>query len=148
MNLVKIFKISVAVSLAFTSLNAFSHDGEIVKSVTTLPPGSNMMLRDRIGVSGDLEVIISDVVIPANAEVPEHYHPGEEFLYVIEGSARHYEEGKPMQLLSTGTAYKIEKNKAHAPEGGDDGARAIVFRVHVAGQPERVLVDGRVDKGK
>lgn len=107
----------------------------------TPPPGSNQMLRAPItGVDG-LEVIISDVVIPPNATVPRHYHPGEEFLYVIEGSAIHVEEGKPDRELKAGDAYVIPPRAEHAPRGGPEGARAIVFRVHVAGEEERVLVE-------
>ena len=104
-------------------------------------PGSNMMLRGPITIAEGLEVIISDVVIPAGATVPRHYHPGEEFIYVIEGSAIHVEEGKPDQTLSAGDAYVIPPEAEHAPRGGPDGARAIVFRVHVEGQPERIPVE-------
>jgi quercetin dioxygenase-like cupin family protein len=105
------------------------------------PPGSNEMLRAPITIADGLEVIISDVVIPPNATVPRHYHPGEEFLYVIEGSAVHVEEGKPEQILKAGDAYVIPPRAVHAPRGGPDGARAIVFRVHVEGKEERVLVE-------
>ncbi|MEL6723745.1 MAG: cupin domain-containing protein [Pseudomonadota bacterium] len=104
------------------------------------PPGSNQMLRAPITISDDLEVIISDVVIPPGATVPRHYHPGEEFLYVIEGSAVHVEAGKPDQVLSAGDAYVIPPEAEHAPRGGPDGARAIVFRVHKQGLPERVNI--------
>ena len=38
-------------------------------------------------------------------------------------------------------AFVIRKGRVHAPRAGDRPARAIVFRVHVAGQPERILVD-------
>ena len=107
---------------------------------TRPPPGSNQMLRAPITISDDLEVIISDVVIPPGAAVPRHYHPGEEFLYVIEGSAIHVEAGKPDQILSAGDAYVIPPQAQHAPRGGPDGARAIVFRVHKQGLPERVNV--------
>lgn len=104
------------------------------------PPGSNEMLRAPIsGVEG-IEVLISDVVIPPNATVPRHYHPGEEFLYVISGSAIQVEEGKPDQVLEAGDAYVIAPNAIHEPRGGPEGARAIVFRVHVADEPERILV--------
>ena len=58
-----------------------------------LEPGSNEMLRAPITAAPELEVLISDVIIPAGAEVPRHYHPGEEFVYVIEGSAIHVEQG-------------------------------------------------------
>ncbi|MEL6860280.1 MAG: cupin domain-containing protein [Pseudomonadota bacterium] len=107
---------------------------------TRPPPGSNQMLRAPITISDDLEVIISDVVIPPGAAVPRHYHPGEEFLYVIEGSAIHVEAGKPDQILSAGDAYVIPPQAEHAPRGGPDGARAIVFRVHKQGLPERVNI--------
>lgn len=102
------------------------------------------MLRGPITISDDLEVIISDVVIPPGAEVPRHYHPGEEFLYVIEGSAIHVEEGKPDQILSAGDSYVIPPEAEHAPRGGPDGGRAIVFRVHKQGLPERInIVEGQ-----
>jgi quercetin dioxygenase-like cupin family protein len=106
-----------------------------------LPPGSNMMLRAPITISEGLEVIVSDVIISPNATVPRHYHPGEEFVYVIEGYAVHVEEGKPDQILEKGDAYVIPPEAVHSPRGGPDGARAIVFRVHVDGKPERVLVE-------
>lgn len=102
------------------------------------PPGSNEMLRANLSHDPHLEVIISDVVIPAGATVPRHYHPGEEFIYVIEGSAVHVEEGKPDQILSAGDSYVIPPDAVHAPRGGPEGARAIVFRVHRDGLPERI----------
>ncbi|MEO1188644.1 MAG: cupin domain-containing protein [Pseudomonadota bacterium] len=107
---------------------------------TRPPPGSNQMLRAPITISDDLEVIISDVVIPPGATVPRHFHPGEEFVYVIEGSAVHVEAGKPDQVLSAGDGYVIPPEAEHAPRGGPDGARAIVFRVHKDGLPERINI--------
>ena len=99
------------------------------------------MLRAPItGVDG-IEVLISDVVIPAGAAVPSHYHPGEEFVYVIEGSAIHVEEGKQDQLIEAGEAFVIPPEAVHSPRGGPDGARAIVFRVHKEGLPERILIE-------
>ena len=105
-----------------------------------LAPGSNEMLRAPITSAPELEVIISDVIIPPGAEVPTHYHPGEEFVYVIEGSALHVEEGKEDRVASAGDTIVIAPEAVHAPRGGDQGARAIVFRVHVKDQPERIPV--------
>ena len=98
------------------------------------------MLRAPLTMADGLEVIVSDVVIPPNATVPRHYHPGEEFIYVIEGSAVHVEEGKDEFILSAGDAYVIPPRTIHEPRGGPSGARAIVFRVHVEGADERTLV--------
>lgn len=98
------------------------------------------MMRAPVTVADGLEVIISDVVIPPNAMVPRHYHPGEEFLYVLEGSAVHIEEGQPDRILEAGDTYVIPPRAIHSPRGGPDGARAVVFRLHVHGKEERVLV--------
>ena len=102
------------------------------------PPGSNEVLRSPLAGTPGVEVIVSDVVIPPNGQVARHYHPGEEFLYLIEGTAIHVEQGKPDLPLKVGDSYAIPPRAIHAPRGGPEGARAIVFRVHVAGQPERI----------
>lgn len=111
-----------------------------------LEPGSNEMLRAPITAAPELEVLISDVIIPAGAEVPRHYHPGEEFVYVIEGSAVHVEEGKDDRTIGPGESMVIPPEAVHAPRGGADGARAIVFRVHLEGQPERIPVPAEISE--
>ena len=123
------------------SMPAHSHAEAKHTLAHKLPPGSNEMLRALISESDDLEVIISDVVIPAGASVPKHFHPGQEFLYVIEGNAIHREEGQPDLSLNAGDAYVIPPRAVHNPMGGPEGARAIVFRVHQKGNPERILVN-------
>ncbi|MBO9518014.1 MAG: cupin domain-containing protein [Porphyrobacter sp.] len=122
-----------AVSLPF----AYAQAQQEAES-TRPPPGSNEVLRSPISGIPGVEVIVSDVVIPPNAQVARHYHPGEEFLYLIEGTAIHVEEGKPDLPLKAGDTYVIPPRAIHAPKGGPEGARAIVFRVHTAGQPERI----------
>jgi len=101
-------------------------------------PGSNTMLVAPLETAGGLEVIISDVFVPPNRSVPAHSHPGEEFIYVIEGEALHREEGQEDRVYSAGEAFVIRKGKVHAPKTLDQPVRAIVFRVHVAGEPERI----------
>jgi quercetin dioxygenase-like cupin family protein len=112
--------------------------GQASVGAHALPPGSNEMLRSPIQAAPGLEVIISDVIIPPGAAVPRHYHPGEEFVYVIEGAAIHRQDGLADQVLEAGDSFVIAPQAVHSPVGGPDGARAIVFRVHVAGQPERI----------
>lgn len=119
-----------------------NHSGaQVMEAEHYPPPGSNQMLRAPITIADGLEVIISDVVIPPNATVPPHYHPGEEFIYVIEGSAIHIEAGKSDLILEAGDAYVIPPGVEHAPRGSAEGARAIVFRVHPEGAEERILID-------
>jgi hypothetical protein len=35
----------------------------------------------------------------------------------------------------------VPPRAVHAPRGGSDGARAVVFRVHVEGAEERILIE-------
>ena len=111
------------------------------KGVKPASPGSNEMLRAPLTLADGIEVIVSDVIIPPNATVPRHYHPGEEFLYIIEGSVVHVEEGEPESTLRAGEARVLAPEVEHAPRGTEEGARVIVFRVHPKGQPERILVE-------
>lgn len=120
---------------------ASAHGGPQPAAAEAPPPGSNEKLRAPIASADGLEVLISDVVIPAGATVPRHYHPGEEFLYVISGSAVHVQDGQDDIILSAGDSYVIPPRAAHAPRGGPDGARAVVFRVHRDGMPERILLE-------
>ena len=107
----------------------------------TPAPGSHQKLREMVGVADGLEVIINDVVIPPDAELPRHYHPGEEYLYVIEGETFVLEDDKPEKLIRAGDAHGIPARLVHGARGGPQGARAIVFRVHIEGEPERILVE-------
>ncbi len=125
--------------IAGVSLGAFAHE-EIAK-LPLRGAGSNEVLKERLDSAPGLEVVISDVVIPPDTQAPRHYHPGEEFVYLIEGTATHIEEGSANRDLKSGDAMVIRMGKIHAPKAGSEGARAVVFRVHVEGEPERVLLD-------
>lgn len=59
----------VALVSACVSVEHTHHDTTDYHTISP-PPGSNLMLRGPITISDDLEVIISDVVIPAGAAVP------------------------------------------------------------------------------
>jgi quercetin dioxygenase-like cupin family protein len=87
------------------------------------------------------DIIMSRVVMPPNTELPWHWHPGEEFAYVLEGSSILKRDGKPDLTVTRGEAVKISLKQVHTAVTTDEGATILVFRVHEHGQPERVLVD-------
>jgi len=92
------------------------------------------------GVEGT-EVIVSRVVLPPDTSLPRHWHPGEEFAYVLDGSVILRRDGKADMTLSKGDVGKIALKEIHSAMSTDQGATVLVFRVHPHGQPERVLVD-------
>ena len=117
-----------------------SQSESVACAVPLPPPGSNEVLRAKVKIADNLEVIVANVFIPPGTEVPRHYHPGEEFVYVIQGSAVQVQEGQEDRELKAGEAYVIPPEAIHAPYGGPEGGHAIVFRLHVEGKEERYLV--------
>ena len=132
--------ILVIATLTFMPGCEQSSSGLAACEVPLPAPGSNEVLRTVVEVADDLEVVIADVYIPPNVKIPRHYHPGEEIIYVLAGSAVQVEEGKSDRLLQAGDAYVIPREVVHEPYGGPDGGRAIVFRLHVEGMEERCPV--------
>ena len=99
------------------------------------------VLRELIaGVEGK-EIIVSRVSLPAHTQLPWHWHPGEEFFYVIEGSVTLMRRGEPDLPAGAGDAQNIAAQVIHTGSTGEQGAELVIFRVHVVGEPERYLVD-------
>ncbi|MBT3346290.1 MAG: cupin domain-containing protein [Gemmatimonadetes bacterium] len=86
------------------------------------------------------EVILSRVEVPPSTQLARHYHPGEEFIYVLEGSGTVTLKGQPPVQLQPGDVFKVPLQHVHSARSGDAGMKAIVFRVHRTGQPERIPV--------
>jgi len=99
------------------------------------------LLTTQLETAEGTDLIMSRVVMPPNTELPKHWHPGQEFAYVLEGSAILRRDGKPDLTVSKGEVAKISLKEVHTAVTTDQGATILVFRVHEHGQPERVLVD-------
>jgi quercetin dioxygenase-like cupin family protein len=92
------------------------------------------------GVEGT-EVIVSRVTLPAHTSLPKHWHPGEEFGYVLEGTVTVWQEGKDDLVAKAGDVMMVPLKQIHTAITGDEGATILVFRVHEQGKPERVPVE-------
>ena len=105
------------------------------------PVQADNLLRESIsGVEGK-EIIVSRVSLPPNTELPWHWHPGEEFFYVIEGFVTLKRRGEPDLPAGAGDAQNIAAQVIHTGSTGEQGAELVIFRVHVVGEPERYLVE-------
>ena len=105
------------------------------------PVQADNLLRESIaGVEGK-EIIVSRVSLPPHTELPWHWHPGEEFFYVIEGSVRLKRRGESDLSAGAGDAQNIAAQVIHTGRTGEQGVELVIFRVHATGAPERYLVD-------
>lgn len=99
------------------------------------------LLRETLELTEGVEVILSYVEIPKATILPFHYHPGEEFAYLLEGSGILMLEDNTKINMKAGEAGKVPLKQAHSFTTLSDGAKLVVFRVHEKGQPDRILVE-------
>ncbi len=98
------------------------------------------LFRDSLALANDVEAVVSYLEIPANSSLPPHYHPGEEFVYLIEGSGV-VTINDSSWTVESGQFQKIPFKAPHSFRTEDDPAVLVVFRAHEKGQPDRILIE-------
>lgn len=78
------------------------------------------------GVEGK-EVIVSRVEIPPHTTLPKHWHAGEEFVYVLDGSVTLWQKGKKDIVFVAGEAGMVPLKQIHTAVTTDEGATLVVF---------------------
>ena len=81
------------------------------------------------------------MTIPPHTSLPKHWHPGEEFAYILEGSCYLWQDGQEDILGEAGDVLRVPLQQVHTAVTKDEGVTMLVFRVHEAGKPERVPVE-------
>src|SRR5210317_1793506 len=74
---------------------------------TNKKPNLATLLSGQLERVEDTEFVVSRVQIPPNMSLPKHWHPGEEFVYVVRGQVTLWQEGKDEVLFSTGDVGKV-----------------------------------------
>lgn len=128
--------------------NFYKHIGVVLTVVLlgVTPVGADeisletLMKTQLEGVEGR-EVIVSKVYIPANSTLPKHWHPGEEFVYILEGSVTLWQKGKDNVTGNMGDVMKVPLEQVHTAVTGAEGVSLLIFRVHETGKPERVKAE-------
>jgi len=88
------------------------------------------------------EVIQNRVEISPEASAFRHWHPGEEIIYVLEGSLEYAIEGMPPRTYGAGEALLVPAETVHAVRNvGTGNAAELATYVVEKGKPLLVLVD-------
>lgn len=99
------------------------------------------LLTSQLEAVDGTEVVVSITTVPPHTTLPRHWHPGEEFAYVLEGTFVLWQEGKADEIYRKGDVGKVPLKQVHTVSTKDEGATVLIFRVHEVGQPGRILVD-------
>lgn len=96
--------------------------------------------RHDLGVPGR-EVVQARVELDPGVGFGRHWHPGEEIVYVLEGSLEYQVEGKPPVTLKGGDVLFIPAGTIHAAKnvGRGNGAELATYVVE-KGKPLVVMV--------
>ena len=87
------------------------------------------------------EVVQARVELDPGVAFGKHWHPGEEIIYVLEGSLEYQVEGKPPVTLKAGDVLFIPAGTIHAAKnvGSGNGAELATYVVE-KGKPLITLV--------
>ena len=132
----------VALPVIVSNTNAHEQSSMMnQKGMHAEKPSLDNLLKSRLEAVNGTEVIVSRVSIPPNTSLPKHWHPGEEFAYIMEGSVILWQEGKADIIGKKGEIVKVPLKQVHTAITKDEGAVILVFRVHESGKPERNIVN-------
>ena len=93
-----------------------------------------------LGIPGR-EVVQARVDIDPGAAFPKHTHPGEEIIYVIEGTIEYEVEGEPPVTLKAGDVLFIPAGTIHAAKNvGSGHAKELATYVVEKGKPLVAMV--------
>ena len=99
------------------------------------------LMRDSLALAEGVEIVMSYLEIPKNTTLPSHYHPGEEFIYLMQGSGELTLKDESKIIVNAGETAKVPLKHVHSFSSLDEDVKGVVFRVHEKGQPDRILVE-------
>lgn len=88
------------------------------------------------------EGVVLSVRIPAGLAGGKHFHPGDEFLYLVEGALTIEIDGKPPVTLGPGDTLHIPANAVHRAlnPNANVSARVLTFGVFQKGEADTTPV--------
>ena len=97
--------------------------------------------REDLSVPGR-EMVQSRVDIGPEAPLVRHTHPGEEIIYVLEGSLEYQLEGQPPKTYNAGEALTVPAGVVHAVRNAGNGnAAELATYVVEKGKPLLTLAE-------
>ena len=101
---------------------------------------TDLQRRD-LGIPGR-EVVQARIDIEAGVVAPRHSHPGEEIIYVIEGTFEYKLDGKPPVIVKAGEVLFIPAGVIHSAKNiGKSNAAELATYIVEKGKPLLVIAE-------
>ncbi len=124
-------------------MSTSDHDRRAATERVQFAPGlwRTDLQRQDLSVPGR-EVVQSRVDIDPEAPLVKHTHPGEEIIYVLEGSLEYQIEGQPPMTFNAGDALTVSAGAVHAVRNvGSGNAAVLATDVVEKGKPLLTLAE-------
>ena len=99
------------------------------------------LVTSRLNVCDDANIVISYFEGPTGIDIPKHYHPGDEYVYMIEGSLIFWREGHADSLLQKGDLFKVPPMQNHTAILNREPVKCLIIDLYREGDPIHVNVD-------
>ena len=120
---------------------ALGSQGFVAAWAETAYPGiRRKILRRAEGPGPDLETILAEALVDANAVVTRHIHPGVESGYIVEGAGVLELEGAQPEAVKAGDGVVIAPRRPHLLRNGESPMKIISTYILEKGQPIAIPV--------
>jgi quercetin dioxygenase-like cupin family protein len=103
------------------------------------PPVTPLLKAELTATAGkQLVVLLAEV--PPHDTGSGHYHPGDEIVYILEGSVTFTMDGQPDVTLKAGESCHIPAKHVHFGKTGSDGVKFLSIHVEETRTRQRWLV--------
>jgi quercetin dioxygenase-like cupin family protein len=101
------------------------------------PVKRTVLLKTDLAGTERQEGVVWVIEIAPGANTGKHYHPGHEFVYVLEGAGRTEAEGKPASTVRTGEVVYLPPGQVHSTTNASTTApaKALVVYIGAKGRP-------------
>ena len=103
------------------------------------PVKRTVLLKTDLAGTEGREGVLWLIEISPGAATGKHYHPGHEFVYVLEGAGRTSVEGKPEATVRAGEVVYLPPGQVHNTTNASTAAPAKALVVYI-GEKDQLLV--------
>lgn len=120
--------------------NAANHDLRAQEQKQVLDETVTPLLKTSLVGTKDKEVNILHISVPPGFKTAKHLHPGQLFIYVVEGAVTVDVEGNAPVKLGPGDVVEEPQNRWMVGKNlsSTHGAKLVIFQIGVKGKPLQV----------
>jgi quercetin dioxygenase-like cupin family protein len=97
------------------------------------------LLQTALTATAGKQIVVLLAEVPPDDTGVGHYHPGDEVIYVLEGSVTFTVDGQPDMTLHAGETCHLPAKQVHFGKTGGNGLKFLSIHVEETGTLQRTL---------